>query len=445
MVMRKALVAVLVAVAAGSTGLCRQPGGRASGSTSEAPAAGGMVAQLNFPAESDASIGGLVNYNPYAPKQQTKTWLYEPLMIQNSLDCKITPWLATGFKWEGANKLTFDIRRGREVERRLGLHRQRRGLHLQPDEEVPRDGHRPACGTTPSAPRPASVTANGNQVVFEFSGDAASKFSHDHRTADRARRSSYASVGDPTKYVDKEPVVHRSVQGRQLQRPPARAGPPPRLLAGRQDQGREAGAGGQLRRQPGRAQAAQRRARLLQRRDAQPAEDLRRRRTRSSTTSGTRPTGLTVLAPNLTKKPFSDVKFREALAYGMDKESATLKATYGIMDVASQSGLVLPAKKAHAAGRAITPEQHGHPVRPGQGQPAARRGGLREGRRRQADQPRRVAARASTSRCRPAGSTTRPWPTSSSPTSASSAWTSRPTRPQPDVGRPAEEERRLPA
>ena len=35
------------------------------------------------------------------------------------------------------------------------------------------------------------------------------------------------------------------------------------------------------------------------------------------------PAGLTVLAPNLTKTPFNDVKFREALAYGMDKESAT--------------------------------------------------------------------------------------------------------------------------
>ena len=71
-----------------------------------------MVAQLNLPAESDASIGGLINYNPYAPKQQTKTWLYEPLMIQSSLDCMITPWLATGYKWEGADKLTFDIRHG---------------------------------------------------------------------------------------------------------------------------------------------------------------------------------------------------------------------------------------------------------------------------------------------------------------------------------------------
>ena len=57
------------------------------------------------------------------------------------------------------------------------------------------------------------------------------------------------------------------------------------------------------------------------------------------------PNGSTVLAPNLTKAPFNDVRFREALAYGVDKQAASLKATYGIMGVASQSGLPLPAKK----------------------------------------------------------------------------------------------------
>ena len=180
MVVRKALVAVVVALVLS----CQ--GAPAAGWRTRAPAAtqsatGGMIPQLTFPAESDASIGGLVNYNPYAPKQQTKTWLYEPLMVQNSLDCKITPWLATEFTWEGANKLTFDIRAGRQVERRLGLHRQRRRLHVQPDEEVPRAWTPPASGTTPSARRPRSVTANGNQVVFEFSGDAASEVHLHHR------------------------------------------------------------------------------------------------------------------------------------------------------------------------------------------------------------------------------------------------------------------------
>ena len=92
---------------------------------------GGMIAQLTLPAESDATIGGLVNYNPYAPKQLTKTWLYEPLMIQNSLDCKVTPWLATGYKWEGADQADFNIRHGVKWSDGSAVHRQRRRLHLQ--------------------------------------------------------------------------------------------------------------------------------------------------------------------------------------------------------------------------------------------------------------------------------------------------------------------------
>jgi peptide/nickel transport system substrate-binding protein len=84
--LRKGLIAVVVAL------LLILPGCAGSRVANERKArqtttvgTGGMVAQLNLPAESDASIGGLINYNPYAPKQQTKTWLYEPLMIQSSL------------------------------------------------------------------------------------------------------------------------------------------------------------------------------------------------------------------------------------------------------------------------------------------------------------------------------------------------------------------------
>jgi peptide/nickel transport system substrate-binding protein len=48
---------------------------------------------------------------------------------------------------------------------------------------------------------------------------------------------------------------------------------------------------------------------------------------------------------NLTKKPFDDVKFRQAVSLAMDKQQMSLKATYGIMAPASQSGLRLPVVK----------------------------------------------------------------------------------------------------
>ena len=52
-----------------------------------------------------------------------------------------------------------------------------------------------------------------------------------------------------------------------------------------------------------------------------------------------------MIAPNNSKPgPTSDPKFREALAYGIDKEQATLKATYGVMKPASQTMLKLPVQ-----------------------------------------------------------------------------------------------------
>jgi peptide/nickel transport system substrate-binding protein len=55
------------------------------------------------------------------------------------------------------------------------------------------------------------------------------------------------------------------------------------------------------------------------------------------------PNGMTVLTGNDEQKPFSDVKFREAISYAMNKQDMSLKATYGVMKPASQTGLKLPA------------------------------------------------------------------------------------------------------
>ena len=57
-----------------------------------------MIAQLTMPAEVSENVGGLVNYNPFSPNALTKTYFYEPLLIRNSVNCQITPWLATEYK-----------------------------------------------------------------------------------------------------------------------------------------------------------------------------------------------------------------------------------------------------------------------------------------------------------------------------------------------------------
>ena len=352
MVKHKAWVAGLAAVLLVLPGCA---GSRVSEerSNEEAPAEGGMIAQLNFPAESDASIGSLVNYNPYAPKQQTKTWLNEPLMIQSTLDCTITPWLATGYTWEGARKLTFDIREGVKWSDGTDFTANDVAFTFNLMKKYPAIDTTGVWTDTLGAPA-SSVTAQGNQVIFEFSGDAAPKFS---TIIDQliVSEKQFASVGDPTKFVAKEPVATGPFQvgsynGRRLElvrRPDYWQADKIKVeklvLEGNLDANQAA-----LKLRSGEL-------------DFYTGEIPNPEKTFVAADPALNhvwyaPAGLTVLAPNLTKKPFSDVKFREALAYAMNKENATQKATYGLMEVASQSGLVLPAK-ATMLPDGLTPEQ----------------------------------------------------------------------------------------
>jgi hypothetical protein len=45
-----------------------------------------MIPELVLPAEATGSVAGLVNYNPLAAQPLTKTWIYEPLMIDHPKD-----------------------------------------------------------------------------------------------------------------------------------------------------------------------------------------------------------------------------------------------------------------------------------------------------------------------------------------------------------------------
>ena len=58
-----------------------------------------------------------------------------------------------------------------------------------------------------------------------------------------------------------------------------------------------------------------------------------------------------MLTGNNEKAPFNDAKFREAISYAMNKQEMSLKATYGVMKPASQTGLKLPSMADAAAGQ----------------------------------------------------------------------------------------------
>ena len=310
--------------------------GSAGGS---AEAGGGVVAQLNFPSDADASVGNLVNYNPYSPKPITSNWLFEPLMIQNGVTCDVTPWLATKFTWEGATKLTFDIRDGVKWSDGQAFSAKDVAFTFNLAKKYPAlDAG--GVWTDTFGKKAESVEAKGNQVVFTFTGNAAPKF-QGIISQKILPEHVYSKVGDPTKYVDKDPVSTGpfkvgSYNGRRLE------------LVRRDDYWQADKIKVQKLVLEGTYEAPQAAAKLSAGGlDAYWGEIPNPQKTFVDKDPATNhfwyaPDGINVLTLNLTKAPFNDPKFREGLSYAMDKDQMSLKATYDIMKPASQSGLKMP-------------------------------------------------------------------------------------------------------
>ncbi|GAA3721154.1 ABC transporter substrate-binding protein [Terrabacter ginsenosidimutans] len=302
--------------------------------------ADGMIAQLTFPSEADAAVGGLVNYNPNSPKPLTATWLYEPLIVRNSLTCEETPWLATKSTWEGGTKLTFDIRDGVKWSDGQAFTAKDVAFTFNLMKQYPAFDKAGVWNDTFGAPA-KSVTAQGNQVVFEFTGNAAPKYDGIISTK-MLPEHVYSKVGDPTKYVDKTPVSTGpykvgSYNGRRL------------VLERRADYWQADKVKVQKIVLEGQYDAAQAALKLRAGQlDAYYGEVPNPKKTFVDADPKNNhfyyaPNGMTVLTGNDEKAPFSDVKFREAISYAMNKQDMSLKATYGVMKPASQTGLKLPS------------------------------------------------------------------------------------------------------
>lgn len=306
----------------------------------ESQAADGMIAQLTFPAEVDATVGGLGNYNPYSPTPLTSVWLYEPLIVRNNLTCEETPWLATGATWDGGDQLTLDIREGVTWSDGEPFTADDVAFTLNLQKEYPGMDKSGLWNDTFGAPA-TSVEADGNQVVITFSGNAAAKYDGIISTKILPEHV-YSEVGDPTTYVDKEPVGTgpfevESYNGRRL------------TLARRDDYWQADKIKVEKVVQEGIFDSSQAALKLENGEiDAYYGDIPNPQKTLVDKDPEVNhffyaPAGTTVLTGNLERAPWSDPDFREAISYGMDKESMSQKGIYGIMDPASQTGLKLPA------------------------------------------------------------------------------------------------------
>lgn len=305
-----------------------------------------MIPELILPSEIAGNItsAALANYNPLAPNNMTSTWIYQTLMFRNTFTCEAEPLLATGYEWTDPKTLVITLRDGVKWSDGTPFTAEDVVWNLEARKKYPAADTAGIWKDILGAPA-TGVTADGNKVTVTFAGPAPLKI--DEIIGGKMfifPKHIYESVGDITKYVDKEPVgtgpfTVNNFNGRSL------------VLDRNPDYWGAADIKIEKLRLEGKFDDTN--AAALKLRDG--GLDLYKgdipNPEKSVKLEGKvdyyyAPAGTTVVVPNAEGKVTGDPKFREALAYGIDKEEATQKATYGVMDPASQTMLKLPMQEA---------------------------------------------------------------------------------------------------
>lgn len=329
------LAAALVAGTAACSGKIQTNQGGGGGEVGD----GTTIPRLTFPSEVAENVAGIKNFNPLSPNATSRTYFYEPLMIRSSMNCEIVPWLATEFEWASETTLVFTVREGVTWSDGEPFTAEDIAFTLNQKKEFPGADDIGLWNETFGAPA-ESVTAEGSTLTIEFSGLAAAKFDS-LITAKIFPQHVWGEVGDPVEYVDEEPVgtgpfTVGSYNGRQL------------VLARREDYWQADKIAVQELVLEGNYDATNAALKLAAGdSDAYWGEIPNPEQAFASKDPELNhfwyaPAGSSVLTYNLTKAPFDDVAFREAVSQGIDKDEISAKATYGVMAPASQTGLKLP-------------------------------------------------------------------------------------------------------
>lgn len=304
---------------------------------------GTTIPQLTFPAEVAENVAGIANFNPFSPNVTSKNYFYEPLMIRSSMNCEVVPWIASAFEWRDETTLVFTIRDDVTFSDGEPLTPDDVAFTLNLRKEYEAADDIGLWNEVFGAPA-ESVEVDGQDVVISFSGLAAAKFDS-LITAKILPEHVWSEVGDPTQYVEEEPVgsgpfALGSYNGRRLQ------------LTRREDywqadkvlvqelilEGNYDATNAALKLAAGELDAYW--GEIPNPEQAFAAKDPELNHYWYA------PAGSSVLTYNLTQAPYDDVAFREAVSQGLDKDEISAKATYGVMAPASQTGLKLPYAEA---------------------------------------------------------------------------------------------------
>jgi peptide/nickel transport system substrate-binding protein len=340
---KKSLISLVTAVGVAGAALVGC-GGSTSGSTNNASSnATGTTATSSTGSSLTIGVDNgsptfTDNFNPFAPGNRTGTaYVYEPLFFVNNIDGKVTPWLATKYEWEGNKTLVVTVRSGvkwndgkpftaQDVAFTFNYLKKNPSLDSQGLWQVLK-----------------SVTANGNRVTFQFKTPNVPTFYQIASTL-IVPEHVWSSIADPAKEVVKNPVGTGPYMVGQftpyqytMKKNPsywqANKVHVDKLVFPVLGNNQTAA----LKLSSGQWDWATLFLPNIQKTyvSKDPANN------KYWFPAG----GIISLALNLKKAPFDDVKFRQALAYAIDKDQIAKRAEDGYVNVASQSGLILPGQK----------------------------------------------------------------------------------------------------
>jgi peptide/nickel transport system substrate-binding protein len=141
------------------------------------------------------------NFNPFSPTHlDGDNYMYEPLYMVNMLNGKQSPWLATSYRWVSSTDLQFTIRQG--VKWSNGTPFTAADVVFTFDLL-----HRyPALDLNGVWTDLASVTASGNVVTFKFSKPNIPDW-YFIATTYIVSKQQWSKVSNPTKFTDPNPIV----------------------------------------------------------------------------------------------------------------------------------------------------------------------------------------------------------------------------------------------
>lgn len=327
---------VACALVAASVGLGL--GGCATIGMTEVPEAPeGRVRVIRMPSEAGGSVQGLVNYNFLSANPIVKTWLYEPLMIRDEFTCDAIPWLATGYEWETPARMRLDIREGVEWTDGEPFTANDVAFMFNLAKEYPAVDRAGLWTDLFGAPATQVTAPDDTTVVIEFAGNAVPKTDNILGTQIFPAHI-YSEVGDPTEYIDAEPVstgpfVPWKYNGRQLilERNETYWNSENQKVEYLVLEGQYDANSGALKLRNGALD-------IYLGDIPNPARSV----ARDGIGFYYPPGGTTVLAMNQTRPVTGDVGFRKAIAYALDREALALRASFGIMTPGSQTMLKLP-------------------------------------------------------------------------------------------------------